>query len=74
MSQRHMLQRQKNLCIYTEATCTRDVSKSHAICHLHTHENVAGTYLRDMLQRHVPSRALTLLRPAHTRGHVSGIC
>ena len=29
--------------------------------HVHTHENVAGTCPRDMLQRHVPSCELILL-------------
>ena len=41
---------------HTEATCIRVVKRVHVVGtksqHLHTHENVAGTCIRDMLQRH----------------------
>ena len=36
-------------------TCSGDKNNVHMICARHTHENVAGTCFRDMLQRHVPS-------------------
>ena len=59
-----MLQRQK---------LSRDVWRGRAAGtksqHLHTHENVAGTCPRNMLQRHVPSCELPA-RMVHAWGNV----
>ena len=48
---------------HTKAMCSRDLKREHKAGkksqHLHTHENVAGTCSRDVLQRHVPSCKLT---------------
>ena len=48
----------KTCLVHTEVTRSRDVYRGHVAGtksqHLHTHENVAGTCPRDMLQRHVP--------------------
>ena len=54
---------EKTCVIHTEAICSRDVQREHIAGtksqHLHTHENVAGTCPRDVLQRHFPSCRLT---------------
>jgi len=53
----------KTCAVHTEATCSRDAQRGHLAGtksqHPHTHENVAGTCPRDVLQRHVPSCELT---------------
>ena len=53
----------KTCAVQTEAIRSRDEQREHIagtkLQHLHTHENVAGTCPRDVLQRHVPSCKLT---------------
>ena len=56
-------------------SCTGDHVAGTKSQHLHTHDNVAGTCLRDMLQRHVPATfpmKFNTLNKLNFIGHVAG--